>query len=375
MKISAPTPPEYLLKKIKELLQKNEKIPAVRPLSLSEELLASSIKKSLGIENLSIELQEGESCAKKELFSGLGDDSQLLSFLVSPLKSEIFLAMSQKDIAKLTSWTLTKTKTDETLFSDVLEEGFYLYLTLETLKVLQTLPAFSSFSLKLSDSMLPEEKSFFIKNIKITIDKKSLWTRLILPYSFVKEWNDFFETSPFSLEEVPSSFCVDLTPHLGYTLLKKEDFAKLQPGDWMLLEHAGFSLESQKALITLNLGKTPIFQAKVKQNRITLLDFAFYYEKETEKEDNKKTLVEQKSEEDNSEKDNIGTDEIKIAVEMNPIDMTLEKLFQLQPGNFLEIATSPEQNINLVIDGKVLGKGEIVYLGEALGVRILELEK
>ncbi|MCC6127583.1 MAG: FliM/FliN family flagellar motor switch protein, partial [Chlamydiae bacterium] len=60
-------------------------------------------------------------------------------------------------------------------------------------------------------------------------------------------------------------------------------------------------------------------------------------------------------------------------VELARLKMTLERLTQLAPGNVLELPIETDQIVILSVGGKKIGKAELVYLGENLGVRILEL--
>jgi flagellar motor switch protein FliN/FliY len=60
-------------------------------------------------------------------------------------------------------------------------------------------------------------------------------------------------------------------------------------------------------------------------------------------------------------------------VELARLKITLDKLMSLNPGNLLELPIHPDQGVTLTIHGQKVGKGELVYLGEVLGVRILEI--
>jgi flagellar motor switch protein FliN len=46
---------------------------------------------------------------------------------------------------------------------------------------------------------------------------------------------------------------------------------------------------------------------------------------------------------------------------------------ELQPGNMLEVDLHPENGVDLVVNGKRIGKGELLRVGETLGVRILDI--
>ncbi len=62
-----------------------------------------------------------------------------------------------------------------------------------------------------------------------------------------------------------------------------------------------------------------------------------------------------------------------IVVEVCQISMSVQKLLELTPGNLLDLGIFPENNVRLSVNGKIIGKGEILKIGETLGVRILEI--
>lgn len=64
---------------------------------------------------------------------------------------------------------------------------------------------------------------------------------------------------------------------------------------------------------------------------------------------------------------------LSLIVEVGRIHMTVEKLLELEPGNILDLNVHPENGVDLVINTKKVGKGELVRLGDRLGIRILEM--
>src|SRR3990167_9423335 len=64
---------------------------------------------------------------------------------------------------------------------------------------------------------------------------------------------------------------------------------------------------------------------------------------------------------------------LDITVEIGRIRITLDQLMQLTPGNQLELPIHPDQGVNLTVGGNKIGRAELVYLGEQLGIRILEI--
>jgi flagellar motor switch protein FliN/FliY len=65
---------------------------------------------------------------------------------------------------------------------------------------------------------------------------------------------------------------------------------------------------------------------------------------------------------------------IPIVVEIGRIPITLQKLTELQSGNFLQLPPS-DNRVSLIAGGKKLATGELVYIGDALGVRITEITR
>ncbi len=64
---------------------------------------------------------------------------------------------------------------------------------------------------------------------------------------------------------------------------------------------------------------------------------------------------------------------VNIIVELGSIQLTMDKLLQIEPGNLLDISIQPENGVDLTINGKLIAKAELIRIGENLGVRILEL--
>jgi flagellar motor switch protein FliN/FliY len=65
---------------------------------------------------------------------------------------------------------------------------------------------------------------------------------------------------------------------------------------------------------------------------------------------------------------------ITLSVELAQIQMSIKKLTELAPGNILDLTTSSTSAL-LTCNGKIVGRGEILKIGDTLGVRILELGK
>ena len=66
---------------------------------------------------------------------------------------------------------------------------------------------------------------------------------------------------------------------------------------------------------------------------------------------------------------------VTVTVEVGRLKMSVKKLTELQQGNYLELDLPPESGVDLIVNGQCVGKGELLKMGETLGVRILDLIK
>lgn len=63
---------------------------------------------------------------------------------------------------------------------------------------------------------------------------------------------------------------------------------------------------------------------------------------------------------------------LTVVVELTELSMTIEKLTSLQPGNLLDLDIRPENGVYLVVNGQIFAQGELVLIGDNVGVRIKE---
>ena len=64
---------------------------------------------------------------------------------------------------------------------------------------------------------------------------------------------------------------------------------------------------------------------------------------------------------------------LTVTIEVDRFQMALGKVAQLKPRNVLEFRKSSEAGVYLTVSGKRIATCELVCLGEAMGVKILNL--
>jgi flagellar motor switch protein FliN len=63
---------------------------------------------------------------------------------------------------------------------------------------------------------------------------------------------------------------------------------------------------------------------------------------------------------------------ISLEVELDRKIMTLRDLLRIEVGGVLRMARSAGENIDILVDGKVIGFGEIVIIEDAMGIRVTD---
>lgn len=66
---------------------------------------------------------------------------------------------------------------------------------------------------------------------------------------------------------------------------------------------------------------------------------------------------------------------VALVVELGRVSVSAADVMQLRPGQVIELSRAPGEPVDLVVDGKRIGKGELVEVDGELGVRILSLAK
>ena len=70
----------------------------------------------------------------------------------------------------------------------------------------------------------------------------------------------------------------------------------------------------------------------------------------------------------------IGELDLPVQFEVDTVALPLSQLYALRPGYVLELSTPvAEAQLKLVTHGQTIGYGELVTVGEHLGIRILRM--
>lgn len=352
------------------------------PPSFPQEEFSKQISETLEIKDFSLSQYKTEWLSREKLMEGMGKSPLVQAFSLSPLPGTYFWVMPANTHENLLE-VLLKGKGKG--FSDpILQEGFTTYVFIRILETLNSLNPYGNLVATLSEEIdLPEEGALAI-DIEISLEGNTLWGRILVPRDAGASFKSHFTMEKPPLLADPSFSSLPLLLHLqiGSTQLTPTQWNKVSVGDFVLLDRCSFDISSHKGTAVLTLGNTALFDVRLKEGQVKILEYAMTREVYSMIEDETPPF-EPKSEEEaplgaaenNKEEILLPAEEIPIqlTVEVGKIRMPLEKVTKLKPGNILELGMGPNPDVYLVAGGKRIAKGELVSISEALGVKVLKL--
>ncbi len=377
------------------------------------EKCSEQIASKLQIPDLKVEHRKTQFLTGSELTSGLGASPVDIAIELSPLQGTLHWLMPAEDIAKLTQLVLTPENGMKGFASQQFQEGFYRYLLLNCVEQIDKLQTFQDLSIKLGNAQpLPADGALCI-DIGLSHPKTTLWGRLICPPSFHLAFKQHFSTNRPSLLTSPFAKKVDLSLRLelGHAALSYSQWKTVEVGDMIILDRCTYDPQTHKGTVSIVLEQAPLFRARLKENHLKIVEYAYYYEEEKSMDTDspEDDYEDDIPREEGHEEEGFGglpseTDEeiheegddhmwspeaeqegnveqivsahdvpLTVSVEVARLKINLEKLLQLKPGNLIELPVRPEQGVDIVINGKKVAKGELIKLGDALGVKILQI--
>ena len=372
--------PFFWIRKIASHLQEHDQIPLFgQSPSFDWEQVTATLARCLGVPHFSVSAGAASWKTADTLQEGLGDDCIVFPLKLSPLTGSAFWIMPKESVRKLSSGLMNGQIKGRPLSSEALTTGFYRYLVLQALDAVSKIAPFEQFSMLMSEnSPFPQTDAFCI-DIEMNLDKLHCWGRLAIEPALRSSWAEFFAKTPTEaiLSNHAKATEVTLGVKVGSVQLHQDEWNGLNPGDFILLDQESYDPRKHQGAAYLMLGTDPLFQLKIKQNKLQLGDYAFIYE-DSMAEHNTPEASETKAAISLSQATETSVSlkdlPVHLTVELTRMKITLEKLMQLTPGNLIELPIHPEQTVKLTVNGQLIGHAELVHLGENLGIRILSLD-
>lgn len=430
MKIETVIPYSWLKTVSAETLAQDE-IPLLgNPPPFPWESFSSELAKLLELPHLDMKCTNTQWL--EDPFTGLGNDPISHTFSIPPLDGEAALIFPKEELKKfLRSLIGNETQEEdwEHEWDTAWEKDFHKFLMIQGVLAFQKTGF--DLSLQLNSESPLFEGPFLCFDIAIQSSNNSFFTRLALNAPLRAAIKDKYIHKHLDYPQgLAENITVNAHVVIGNTLLSKENWANAAPGDFLLLDSCSYFPEDNKGRAVLIVNNTPIFRAKIKDGSLKLLEYPLLQEVSTpmEKEEEEDHIQDQDFEDFETENEEFSEDSVleeeesidklsddlsledaliddgeaaekkhplqaakellakkeapplvkpdeiplTITIELTRIQMSIHQLMQLSPGNTLDLEIAPENGVDLTVNGRCIAKGELLKLGETLGVRILD---
>jgi len=378
----------------------------------------------LSLDTISFSLSNVEWREERNLLQGLAHPA-LLHFTIPSLEGAGSIACSEEDLKFLMSLALTHKSDPLDLTDPEFLDGFYHFLVLEAINTIGQVDFDTIGTIQLSEQEPQHHSAALCLDIDIHFPYRKSQCRIILSSDLRKAWAKHFtlnSTSALIASHQAQDITVTLSLQAGKSQLSLTEWRSTSPGDFILLNTSYFDPQEKSGRLLLTLNEHPLFGVKIKDGSLKLSELVFSQvgetpmertpdeedfeelgefdedldleddeihdeltedeEPEADTEDEEQTEESVPSKEPKKEglKANKSAQEIidtqdlplNISIEVGRIQIPIKKLMELEAGNLIEMEGVSPESVDLVINGKCVARGELLKIGEALGVRITE---
>lgn len=323
-----------------------------------------------------IQVIYGKATWKKsdQLLRGLGDSPIIFTLEIMPLEQNIYVASSQESIHKISFWLMRQNSDSTGLITKEIQEGFFRFLLIKSLLVIEDMPISEGLTFRIKEEDIPFLENSYLIDVEVKNKNHSAWIRCIFSKPFQESFKRHFANMDLFRDRTRLSVIEVLCQiERGRCSLTWSELRTLKMGDFLFLESG--------EEITLTISGKPLFHVTLENGRITIADYADYYGVDmTENfdvisEDAPKEIVEQKdsSTPKKGKTESIAKIPLLVRVEIARISLTMEKLLQLSPGDFLDLGISTSDPVYLNVNGQRIGMGELLQLEDRVGIRIVNI--
>ncbi len=398
------THPPFWLPSLQNALEEAQVIPMWEgSFSFSWDECTRTLRESLGLDELNVIESKAEWISESQLLDSLGDAPYIQGFDIRPLNEKGFLVIPQDDIHEIASWILVEEGEKEGLLDESIRKGFTTFLSLLVADAFRASTG-GDLAPTLQTASLPQENCYSV-DVQLTNKNRSIWARLLLPKSMQHAVATLYAQKKPSLIERAEKSEIPITTAitLGHVSLPQKALKSISEGDFVLLDYASYSPQTGKGTFQLVFEETPLFQVKVKDNSIKILDYPFTlqekamddtfsdesfmsdlpedahkepaHDESSKEEHDAKESDEETSSEQGSPLVQAQDVPLKLTVELGLVSIPLSKLVQLAPGNVIETGIHPEKPVRLTIAGQPVAEGMLTQVGECIGIQITKTAK
>jgi flagellar motor switch protein FliN/FliY len=383
------------------------------------EAFNQALKRNFEIPDLHVETHKVDWLLANDWRQGAGAKPIVFALESPRLKGQIFWVCSIEEMKELSLCFLLSSNPSESAKQAPFAflKGLYRFICLKALDTFANIDPFLGLRFSFSDQeKIPEEPLFGIET-SISCKRVKSFAKILVPKSTLNSFKDYFvnRTPALSIAEA-AKVEVSLPLVIGRASLNESAWKQINTGDFLILDHCDYRPKARLGRVRLFLEGCPIALCRLSNTTLEILEYQFHEEtimkddeeeeysedeelpeeeefeddeEEYTEEDEEEELEEEPEEEEEFEEEGdeeakapaVPTEEIAALSKEIPIDlcveiarlkMNLDKVLELKPGNLIELLTRPEQGVTVTANGRAIARGELLLLGEALGVKITE---
>lgn len=413
------------IKSLEPRLAAHDRVPLLPgPTDFSWDALADRLKAQLQIKHLHIDKGVPVFETREEVAAHFKEPHIALPVLFSPQPEPLYVLLSRRELVHLLCHLLGQHDASDTLEEPYLM-GFVSFLAAAAFDTIEALVPKEGWSLRLGEAKEMPKGDYLSFSVGAHFDDAlTLYPRLAIPVACYASFQERYALMGRQEgSKVGQKVEMTVAMQVGSAFLSYEEWAKVEAGDFVLLDRLTLLPGQSKGKVLMTLNSKPLFRAKVKKGALKIDERVTHYEvssaMEKDEEETAEDVQEEGLEPDQEEVEEFAEEgyeekeveqapvaeapkaeapeappveikesghppvvpftqeslDIQLVVEIGRLKITLEKLTQLQPGNILKLDVNPESGVDLVVNGKVVGRGELLKIGDLLGVRVLDLGK
>lgn len=420
------TAPFDWVRHLDKALQQADEVPLLGfPPPFPWDQMSTQCAGRFDLEGLTVKPGIWEWRSSEEVCSGLGGSLATLKLELAPLRGAAWWVIPEESLKTLMSWCLTRGEDSLPWIDKDYQQAFLYFILAETVQLYQQLSGTPSLTPSATPASSSPEGSCLCLDIACQYKEKSIWSRLALSPDFRQAYKEHF-SQPLrgpALSGIAQDLEVALAVEGGQVALSTAQWSELQLGDFLILDRCSLDPTEEKSRVMLTLNGQPLFRGRLKKGSLKILEYPLYHEgevamsgpitpseedpppsddevapldefeefeqlEEPEEEENASVTRQSSSMSESKEvaaqvSPTSGVEEevsattsqlsFTVNVEVARLHLPLQTLLHLQPGNVLELNVGPEQGVDLVVNGKKIGRGELLRIGDLLGVRLLEI--
>ena len=416
--------PSSWLPFISKAIIEAEEIPLIQPLKISTDQIAKHLSSIFQTDNILLELEEFRFREEEGILSNMGQDVQVIHASLPPLDGNVLVIFDPEDFKRLIN--LSMNIENSNLSQDILH-AYQDYFFVKIMQGIESAFQSSNLSIKLASKKPLERGAMLTLDGVLKISNTSFSFRLALSPTLRKSLKEYQLKEKFKPSNIPPHIPVDLSCSIGKVVLSLKEWQTANEGDFIVVDSFGFDPTTKKGNLILSYKHHVLFHGELSESKVKISsttvrsmetdsmandpsknqdageqekdssfflgeDEDFFQEDEelqhllneeqtkihaTSQEPLQEEATREKTHDvaETEVKKTLGSEDIpiNIKIEIARLTLTAKELLEIQPGNEFSLGRDVDSLVDLVVSGKCIAKGELIKIGDILGIRILSL--